>query len=85
MVSGAAEIALGFSLGVLWSEYSIIVTGCGPVDLSDGLERACYQGTIVFAGASLFHRIVSGGRGLDDLVVDVWGEGRVGEFALPRA
>ena len=57
LVSGIAEISLGASLCVLWSEYSVITTGCGPLDLSDFLERVCYQVDIVSGGIFLFSRI----------------------------
>lgn len=73
LVAGLAEIAFGFSLGVLWSEYSILLTGCGPLHFSDALERVCYQGTVAAAGAALFHRIVAGGRGLDESAVVCFG------------
>ena len=59
LVSGIAEISMGCSLGVLWSEYSILTTGCGPLNLSDGLERFCYQAVIAFAGLILFTRITT--------------------------
>lgn len=60
LVSGIAEISLGASLCVLWSEYSVITTGCGPLDLSDFLERLCYQADITCAGLYLFSRIAFG-------------------------
>jgi hypothetical protein len=60
LVAGIAEIGFAFTLGVLWSEYGIILTGCGPLNFSDTLERICYQGVIVVAGVALFNRIVSG-------------------------
>ena len=72
LVSGIAEIGIGFSLGVLWSEYSIIVTGCGPLNFSDTLERICYQGVILISGLAVFNRIVTG-KGLDDSSLDFFG------------
>mmetsp|Transcript_28964 Transcript_28964/g.44528 ORF Transcript_28964/g.44528 Transcript_28964/m.44528 type:complete len:224 (-) Transcript_28964:1224-1895(-) len=57
LVAGIAEISLGTSIGVLYSEFAVITTGCGPLQLSDGLERFCYQAVIVFAGMSVFARI----------------------------
>jgi len=57
LVAGIAEISLGTSIGVLYSEFAVITTGCGPLQLSDGLERFCYQAVIVFAGLSVFTRI----------------------------
>lgn len=59
LVGGIAQISFGFCLGVFFSEYAIIQTGCGPSDLSDTLERICYQGVIVSAGIALFNRIVN--------------------------
>jgi hypothetical protein len=64
-VSGIAEISFAFSLGVLWSEYSIILTGCGPANFSDTLERICYQGVIVSSGLALFNLIVTSGKSLE--------------------
>jgi len=72
LVSGIAEIGIGFSLGVLWSEYSIIVTGCGPLNFSDTLERICYQGVIILSCLAVFNRIVTG-KGLDDSSIDFFG------------
>jgi hypothetical protein len=59
LFSGIAEIGMGCSIGVLYSEFFIIMTGCGPPDFSDTLERISYQGVIVFAGLTLFNRIVT--------------------------
>lgn len=72
LFSGIAEIGMGFSLGVLYSEYFIIMTGCGPLNFSDTLERICYQGVIVYAGLALFNRIVTR-SGLDDTVNEMFG------------
>ena len=73
LVSGLCEISFAFSLGVLWSEYSIVLTGCGPVHFSDSLERICYQGLIVSAGVTLFTRIVTGGISLEVIAENVFG------------
>ena len=62
LVSGLAEISIGFSLGVLWSELAVITSGCGPLNFSDTLERICYQGVILTTGLSLFTRIVTTGE-----------------------
>ena len=48
------------SVGTLWSEYSVMTTGCGPFQLPDSLKRGCYLGTLVVAGLSVFMRIVTG-------------------------
>ena len=61
--SGVAEIGIAFALGVVYSEYWIIRTGCGPPNFNDTLERICYQGVLIYAGLALFHRIVSSTRG----------------------
>eukprot|EP00529_Nitzschia_sp_RCC80_P026559 CAMPEP_0113454672 /NCGR_PEP_ID=MMETSP0014_2-20120614/7983_1 /TAXON_ID=2857 /ORGANISM="Nitzschia sp." /LENGTH=281 /DNA_ID=CAMNT_0000346083 /DNA_START=168 /DNA_END=1014 /DNA_ORIENTATION=- /assembly_acc=CAM_ASM_000159 len=50
LFSGLAEISLGCSIGVLWSEISIALTGCGPSNLSDTLK-----GSVI----CLFNRVVS--------------------------
>lgn len=73
LVSGVAEISIGTSLGVLWSEYAIATTHCGPANLSDGLERLCYQAVIVLAGLILFSRIATG-NSLLSLIGDVFGD-----------
>ncbi|KAL7555036.1 hypothetical protein ACHAWF_018624 [Thalassiosira exigua] len=49
---------------------SIVATGCGPPGLGDALERVCYQGAILAAGASLFARIVAGGTDLTSYVCE---------------
>lgn len=42
-----------FSIGcTLWSEYTVIMTGCGPMLLPDVVERSCYLGVLVIAGSS---------------------------------
>jgi hypothetical protein len=55
------------SLCTMWSEYSVLTTGCGPMQLSDTLERGCYLGVLFVAGLSVFVRIVSGGQSLSDV------------------
>ena len=79
-VSSVAAIGFISSLGVLWSEYCILVTGCGPSDFSDALERICYQGVIVLTGIVVFNRIITGGKGLDDSTIDFFGP--LEEFTL---
>lgn len=73
LVAGIAEMSVGTSLGVLWSEFAIIATGCGPVNFSDSLERFCYQAVIVAAGLVIFTRIVTG-RNMAAFSQDVFGE-----------
>lgn len=74
LFSGIAEMGMGFSIGVLYSEYSIIMTGCGPLKFSDTLERICYQGVIVYAGVALFNRIVTQfSSGLEDTANKMFG------------
>lgn len=81
LVAGVAEISIGTSLGTLWSELTVAATGCGPLNLSDGLERLCYQGVIVFAGYVIFARIVSG-MGQVELCRDYFGRGALAPTTL---
>jgi len=60
LVSGIAEISIGGSIGVLWSELAVLATGCGPTGLSDNLERLCYLIVIASSGAVAFCRIAFG-------------------------
>jgi len=80
LVSGIAEVSIGLSLGVLFSEYAILTTGCGPASLSDSLERLCYQGTIIVAGAIIFTRITTGGKDL--VLISEYVYGDLEEFTL---
>jgi len=73
LIAGICEISFAFSLGVLWSEYSIIRTGCGPIDLSDTLEKICYQGVIISTGMTWFLWIITGGIRLDVTVENMFG------------
>ena len=83
LVSGVAEISIGFSLGVLWSEYAVITTACGPLNFSDTLERICYQGVIIAAGLSLFTRIVTlGDQDLTTYVCDHYFGGTLAEATV---
>ena len=41
----------------LWSEWTVFQTGCGPLTLSDVLERTCYQVVLVTFSALWFARI----------------------------
>ena len=58
------------SLITLWSEYSVLMTGCGPLSLPDWLERSSYLGVLVVAELSVFVRIVSGGQSLSSIYED---------------
>jgi len=60
LVSGIAEISIGASIGVLWSEVAVLATGCGPTGLSDNLERLCYLIVIVSSSTVAFCRIAFG-------------------------
>ena len=83
LVSGVAEISIGFSIGVLWSEYAVITTACGPLNFSDTLERICYQGVIIAAGLSLFTRIVTlGGQDLTTYVCEDYFGGTLAEATV---
>ena len=55
------------SICTLWSEFSVLTTGCGPRSLPDALERGCYLSVLVVAGLSVFVRIVSGGQNLSEI------------------
>lgn len=55
------------SICTLWSEYSVLMTGCGPRSLPDALERGSYLSVLVVAGLSVFVRIVSGGQSLSQI------------------
>ena len=69
LLSGAADFGSVCSLAVLWSEYSVATTGCGPYELLDWMERLSYQGVIVVAGGgAVFSRIVTG-NDLADAVI----------------
>ena len=61
------------SMITLWSEYSVLMTGCGPLSLPDWLERSSYLGVLVVAGLSVFVRIVSGGQSLSIIYKDNMG------------
>lgn len=50
--------SLSASSGVLWSEWAVYQTGCGPLNLPDFLERSCYLGVFLVSGLSVFSRIV---------------------------
>jgi hypothetical protein len=42
---------------VLWSETAVILSGCGPVELSDAFERTSYWLVLIVAGCCWFCRI----------------------------
>ena len=77
-ISNIARSALAYSLsvavllasiGTMYSEVSVIRTGCGPPLLPDIVERSCYLGVLIIAGLSVFLRIVTG-RGLADAIIN---------------
>jgi hypothetical protein len=72
LFSGLAEIGIGCSIGVLWSEYSVIMSGCGPLHFSDTLERICYQGVLALSSVALFNRIVTR-KSLEAIVDELFG------------
>ena len=53
-----ASMSMAASLGVFWSEWAVLQTGCGPMSMPDWLERSCYLGVLVVSGISVFTRIV---------------------------
>jgi hypothetical protein len=82
-VAGIAEIGMGCSFGVLWSESAIILTGCGPMNFSDALELLCYQGVIAVAGLAVFNRIVTQNKqDLANTVQNLYGNDGAGEPLL---
>mmetsp|Transcript_34958 Transcript_34958/g.42182 ORF Transcript_34958/g.42182 Transcript_34958/m.42182 type:complete len:209 (-) Transcript_34958:70-696(-) len=58
LVSGVAEISIGSSIAVLWSEFAILATGCGPYDLPNWIERFTYQEVILASSFIIYKRIV---------------------------
>ena len=58
------------SICTIWSEFSVLISGCGPKHLPDAIERNSYLGVIVVAGSSVFVRIVSGGKSLSQIYAD---------------
>ena len=62
--------ALLASIGTIYSEVSVIRTGCGPPLLPDIIERSCYLGVLVIAGSSVFLRIVTGSGVADALIIN---------------
>jgi hypothetical protein len=62
-ISTTCVISLATSFGTLWSEYAVIMTACGPPQLSDALERGCYLSTLLLAGVIVFTRIVTRSSG----------------------
>ena len=56
------------SIGTIYSEITVIQTGCGPPLLPNTIERSCYLCVLVIAGSSIFLRIVTG-SGLADAIL----------------
>ena len=74
LIGGLAEISIAGALGVLWSEYTVLTTGCGPSDLSNFLERLCYEIVIGTSGVILFTSIVTGQRSMAVHVEEILGD-----------
>ena len=55
----ASSFSIVASAIVLWSECAILLTGCGPVNLSDGLERGSYLAVLVTSSLFWLTRIVA--------------------------
>lgn len=55
---GLSAFSLVTSACTLWSEASIFRTGCGPIYMSDLVERVSYQAVLVVSGLAWFIRIV---------------------------
>jgi len=58
------------SIGTIYSEITVIQTGCGPPLLPDIVERSCYLGVLVIAGLSVFLRIVTGSGVADAIIIN---------------
>ena len=67
-VTVLSAVAILASIGTLCSEYSVVMTGCGPQLLPDVVERSCYLGALVVAGLSVFTRIVTGWSDLATII-----------------
>ena len=66
---GLSLVSLMTSACTLWSEASIFKTGCGPIYLSDLVERVSYQAVLVVSGLAWFIRIVFR-QGLGDFATE---------------
>ena len=69
VTSTISIIGIISSLVLLWSEESIAFTRCGPVELSDSLERSSYIATFILASGSNLSRIIYGSP-LTDLLIE---------------
>ena len=69
LIYSLSVAALLASIGTIYSEVSVIQTGCGPKLLPDIVERSCYLGVIVISGLSVFLRIVTG-SGVADAIIN---------------
>lgn len=57
---GVSIIGIFTSLVLLWSEYSIVTTRCGPSLLPDVVERSSYISIFILASGSNLSRIIFG-------------------------
>ena len=58
------------SVCTIWSEYSVLISNCGPRSLPDALERGSYLSVLAVAGLSVLVRIVSGGQSLSEIYTE---------------
>ena len=57
---GVSIIGIFTSLVLLWSEYSIVTTRCGPPLLPDAVEKSSYISIFILASGSNLSRIIFG-------------------------
>lgn len=63
-----AAVSFASSSVVLWSEASVVLTGCGPLNLNDTLERSTYWITLLVAGSCWFCRLAFQGQSLSSIL-----------------
>jgi len=66
---GLSVVSLVTSTCTLWSEATIFKTGCGPIYMSDFVERVSYQAVLMVSGLAWFIRIVFR-QGLGDFATE---------------
>ena len=58
VVTGSSVATIVSSMLVMWSEYSVVRTGCGPFALADWLEESSYYLVLVFASLWIWNTIL---------------------------
>jgi hypothetical protein len=69
LVAGTSCLTLLSSSVVIWSEASVILSGCGPLQLSDTIERACYLMVLSVASICWFCRLAFQ-RSVDGIILE---------------